>query len=148
MRKWKKAGNRIRDQIFRENNQVGSDELVDAAISFDSTWAKRGFTSIGVVFAISIDTGEGLNYHVLSKERRQCTQKKSSCKNDEEFEEWQMEHLVSGEYDINFTGSSPAMEAEAAKILEQISWETQHPLQVDGKWQRQQSFQYYWNHLW
>ena len=74
--KIKKAGNRVTEHIFRENNQVGSDELVDAAISFDGTWAKRGFTSLIVVFVIIVYTGEVLDYHVLSKECRKCTQKK------------------------------------------------------------------------
>ena len=39
-------------------------------------------------------------------------QKKGKC-TDEEFEEWLLEH----ECDINFTGSSPAMEAEGAVVL-------------------------------
>ena len=34
---------------------------VDIPVSFDGTWAKRGFTSLnGVVFVISVDTGEVL----------------------------------------------------------------------------------------
>ena len=46
-----------------------TDETVlDIAVSFDGTWAKRGHTSLfGMVFAISVDTGEVLDYHVLSK---------------------------------------------------------------------------------
>ena len=43
--------------------------------------------------------------------------KKSRCKTDKEFEEWQIEHISSNQCDINFTGNSPAMEAERAKIL-------------------------------
>lgn len=38
--------------------------------------------------------------------------KKRKC-NDEEFEEWLFEH----ECDINFAGSSPAMESEGAPVL-------------------------------
>jgi len=42
--------------------------VVDAAVSINSTWAKRGFTSLtGIVFVVSVDTGEVLDYHVLSK---------------------------------------------------------------------------------
>jgi len=33
------------------------------------------------------------------------------------LQEWRREHLASGECDINFNGSSPAMEAEGASIL-------------------------------
>ena len=36
---------------------------------------------------------------------------------DEHFQEWRREHLASGECDINFNGSSPAMEVEGASIL-------------------------------
>ena len=42
----KKAENRIGEHVFKETNQVGSDEIVDAAIAFDSTWAKKWFTSL------------------------------------------------------------------------------------------------------
>lgn len=43
--------------------------------------------------------------------------KKSRCKTVQESEEWQIEHISSNQCDINFTGSSPAMEAEGAKVL-------------------------------
>lgn len=46
-----------------------------------------------------------------------CTVKRSLRKTDAEFEEWQMEHSASGEYDINFRASSPAMEAEGARMF-------------------------------
>ena len=96
-----------------------SDDVLDAAVSFfDGTWAKRGFTSLtGVVFAIAVDTGEVLDYHVPSKECRKCSLKKSQCQSDEEFEEWQTEHLALNQCDVNFNGSSPAMEAKGATVL-------------------------------
>ena len=44
--------------------------------------------------------------------------KKSQCTGDDErFEEWRREHVANGDCDINFTGSSPAMEAEGAQVL-------------------------------
>ncbi|XP_028419014.1 uncharacterized protein LOC114544628 [Dendronephthya gigantea] len=46
-----------------------------------------------------------------------CSLKKLKCTTDEEFEEWEIEHVFSGECDINFGGSSPAMEMEGAKVL-------------------------------
>jgi hypothetical protein len=63
------AGQRVQDFISKENReQANDDTVVDIAVSFDGTWAKRGFTSlIGVVFVIVLDTGEVLDYHVLSK---------------------------------------------------------------------------------
>ena len=86
-------------------------------VSFDGTWAKRGFTSLnGVVLVITIDTGEVSDYHVLSKPCQKCALKKSKCE-DDEFEQWIIEHEVLNNCDINFDGSSPAMEAEGAKIV-------------------------------
>lgn len=112
------AGIRVREYILKESGDEVNDDVVDAAVSFDGTWAKRGFTSLtGVVFVISVDTGEVLDYHVLSKECRKCTMKRSQCQTDEEFEAWQIEHLASNACDINFNGSSPAMEAEGAIVV-------------------------------
>ena len=96
-----------------ENPEKDEQDILDAAISFDGTWAKQGFTSLtGVVFAISVDTDEILDYHVLSKSCLKSMLKKGKC-SDKEFEEWLLEH----ECDINFAGSSPAMESEGASVL-------------------------------
>ena len=39
------------------SNQTGDCSVVDIAVSFNGTWAKRGFTSLtGVVFVISVYT--------------------------------------------------------------------------------------------
>ena len=74
----KQAGQRLRQHILGENGDGDSDEVVDATVSFDGTWAKRGFTSLtGVVFVISMDTGEVLDYHVLSKSCQSCAVKEA-----------------------------------------------------------------------
>jgi hypothetical protein len=114
----KRVGVNVRETVLKENGEVDNGQPVEIAVSFDGTWAKRGFTSLtGVVFVISLDTGEVLDYHVLSKTCQKCALKKSKCENDNEFEEWKMEHEASNECDINFHGSSPAMEADGAKVL-------------------------------
>jgi len=47
-----------------------------------------------------------------------CARKESKFEGeDESFQEWRREHVASGECDINFNGSSSAMEAEGASIL-------------------------------
>ena len=47
---------------LEENGESDSTATLDVAVSFDGTWAKRGFASLtGVVFAISVDTGEVLD---------------------------------------------------------------------------------------
>ena len=95
------AAERLRQHILDENPEKDEQDILDNAISFDGTWAKQGFTSLtGVVFAISVDTGEVLDYHVLSKSCLKCTLKKRKC-SDEVFEEWLLQH----ECDINFAGS-------------------------------------------
>jgi hypothetical protein len=90
-----------------KSNETADDGVVDVAVSFDGTWAKRGFTSlVGIVFVISVDTGKVLDYHCLSKVCQKSSLKKSKCIDDDlKFQEWQVKHLASGECDINFKGS-------------------------------------------
>ena len=65
--------------ILEETGGPDTGDVVDAAVSFDGTWAKRGFTSLtGVVFVVSVDTGEVLDYHVLSKACQKCSFEKKS----------------------------------------------------------------------
>ena len=45
------AGKRLCKTVFEEQGEEDTDTPVDVAVSFDGTWAKRGFTLlIGVVF--------------------------------------------------------------------------------------------------
>lgn len=116
----KAAGQRLRRKILEDKDM--DDGIIDITVSFDGTWAKRGFTSLnGIVFVISAETGEVLDYHVISKQCQKCLLKQSQCTDNEKFEEWRLEHVTAGECDINFTGSSPAMEAEGAVVLWQRS---------------------------
>ena len=102
----RKAGARLWQQILEENPEKDRNDVLDAIVSFDSTWAKRGFASLtGVVFFISVDTGEVLDYHVLSKACQKCALKKAKNLSEEEFEEWLLKH----EYEINFADRSPAI---------------------------------------
>jgi hypothetical protein len=118
-KKVKSTGQRLCQLIVKVNDEVCSSGILDVAVSFDGMWAKIGFTSLfGVFFVISLETGEVLDYHVLSKSCQKCLHKKSQCQNNvDAFEEWKREHEASGECDINFTGSSPGMEAEGASVL-------------------------------
>ncbi|XP_028412384.1 uncharacterized protein LOC114535204 [Dendronephthya gigantea] len=101
------AGQSLRKLVLTENEMEDDGSVLDVGVSFDGTWAKRGFTSlIGVVFVISIDTGKVLDYYVISKTCQKCALKRAKCESDEEFEEWQIEHVFSGECDVNFDGSS------------------------------------------
>ena len=95
-----------------------TDETVsDIAVSFDGTWAKRGHMSLfGIVFVISVATGEVLDYHVLSKFCKSCSVWEAK-KDDDPFKygEWKISHT--SDCTMNFEDSSPAMEAEGALIL-------------------------------
>ena len=85
-----RIGQRLSQSISKESNQSEEDQLVDAAVSFDGTWVKRGFKSlIGVAILISVDTGEVFDYCVLSKTCQKCSQKTAECEGDDgKLEEW------------------------------------------------------------
>ena len=86
---------------------------IPIAISFDGTWAKRGFTSNhGMGFVLSASTGKVLDYAVVSKICSQCQQNKSRM-TKEEFDLWFQNHDCKG----NFAGSSPSMETACAKAI-------------------------------
>ena len=86
---------------------------IPIAISFDGTWAKRGFTSNhGMGFVLSASTGNVLDYAVVSKICSQCQQNKSRM-TKEEFDLWFQNHDCKG----NFAGSSPSMETACAKAI-------------------------------
>ena len=104
----------VEDDVDSESDKdTNTDEnkIIDVTVSFDGMWAKRGFASLfGAFFVMSVDTGEVLDYHILSKFCQKCA-KKNECADDlEKFETWKVEHIVNGECDI-------ATEAKAAKIL-------------------------------
>lgn len=78
-----------------------------------------------MVSVISVDTGEILGYHVLLKVCQKCAVKKPKV--TEELEQWLLTHKC----DINFVGSSPAMEPEGAVVLWGRSVETHN---IRYKW--------------
>ena len=84
---------------------------LDVMVSFDGTWHKRGFTSLyGVGIVIDVMTGLVLDYEVLSKFCQACSMKDVENMSERERNEWNENHKCT----INFSGSSKAMEKEAA----------------------------------
>jgi len=71
--------------------------------------------------------GQRLRQHILTENGGGDV---PQCSSDEEFEEWHTQNVASGDCDVNFKGSSPAMEAEGAAVLWNRSVE--HQIQVDG----------------
>ena len=111
------AGLRLGKVLQKEDQNVADETVLDIAVSFDGTWAKRGHTSLfGIVFVISVDTGEVLDYHVLSKFCKSCSVWEAKADDDPfKYAEWKISHT--SDCTMNFEGSSPAMEAEGALIL-------------------------------
>lgn len=108
---------------------------LDIMVSFDGTWHKRGFTSnYGVGVVIDVMTGLVLDYEVLSKYCQACCMKDVERMTDFEKDQWQREHGCSQ----NFSGSSKAMEKEAAVRMWSRSIEkhnmryTRRPMLSDG----------------
>ena len=49
-------------------HKASDHEIIDITVTFDVTWAKCGFTSqFGIVLVLSWETGQVLDYEVLSK---------------------------------------------------------------------------------
>ena len=79
----KRAGQRLRETNLQETEGFDENDILDVAVSFDGTWAKRGFTSqTGVVFVISVDTGEVLDNYVMTHNCSKCGVKKAQCGDD------------------------------------------------------------------
>ena len=90
------------------------DQAVSCAVTVDGTWQKRGHTSkIGVVFVLSVVTGEILDYQVKSLVCHMCS--KALCKvkdNEKDLLKWREKHNENCQ--INHKGSSDSMESAAA----------------------------------
>ena len=100
--------------------ELDPDTCVDPlslTVSFDGSWQKRGHTSMyGVAAAIDVLTGLVVDYIVLSKFCHSCTRKKAELGDDSvEYGVWYQDHKE--DCAINYTGSSNAMEAEAARRI-------------------------------
>ena len=96
-----------REEVREISGATSDDDIVDIVISCDGTWQKRGFSSLfGVVFIIAHLTGKVIDYHVMSKHCSACQHWETRDKHSDEYKRWKEDH----ECDINFSGSSPAME--------------------------------------
>ena len=62
------AADRLREDVRWERpDDIASNGVAEVAVTLGGTWQKRGHSSqIGVIFVISVDTGEILDYCVKS----------------------------------------------------------------------------------
>ena len=87
--------------------------VADVAVSVDGTWQKRGHSSrIGVVFILSIDTGEVLDYVIKSLVCHECSAHSRWDKKSEKYKNWCDKHKATCY--INHSGSSDSMETQGA----------------------------------
>lgn len=112
-----KARKQVRDFCKEQDPSITDSCIIDLAVSYDGSWHKRGFTSnYGVGSVIHIDTGLVIDFCVLSKYCLNCAVTKEHLgEHSPEFYFWYQGHKA--ECDINYRGSSPAMEVAAADYL-------------------------------
>ena len=111
-------------EYLHQLNGVGPLDTLDVKVTCDGTWSKRGFTAIhGVVVVISYDSGQVLDFEVMSKTCPACSQQQTRL-GLEEFDVWLDGHRE--ECLANHNGSSPAMECAGALVLWKRSVEARH----------------------
>ena len=93
---------------------INNKQIAKVAVTVDGTWQKRGHNSrIGVVFILSVDTGEVLDVMVKCLFCTECNFNKIKFKNNTvEFNSWYSSHK--GSRCINREESSSSMEAKGA----------------------------------
>ena len=108
------AANRLRILVQEKTPEnivmVNGQEVTKVAVTVDGTWQRRGHKSkIGVVFLISVDTGEILDAIVKSLFCTECSKHDTSIPG---YNAWYEAHKLNCE--INHTGSSASMETKGA----------------------------------
>ena len=113
-----KAAQNLKDLIQMDNLEVVNHGMpaqnVPVSVSVDGTWQKRyGYSSLlGVVFILSIDTGEVLDFEVQSKICFECKSREKWNKESDRYKNWYSNHKE--HCTVNHKGSSESMEKEAA----------------------------------
>ena len=89
-------------------------------LSVDGTWHKRGFSSkYGVVVALLVETGEVIDFEVISKHCFECKKHSHDDTCSEHYKKWKESHA--SKCHINVQGSSGAMEGTGALSLFKMS---------------------------
>ena len=90
------AAHRLKEKIRQEqpdNIVCGETDIAHVAVTVDGTWQKRGHSSkIGVIFVISVDTGEILDYEVKSLFCHECKAHSKMEKESEDHKQWKDNH--------------------------------------------------------
>ncbi|GFR87173.1 hypothetical protein ElyMa_006069600 [Elysia marginata] len=107
---------------YEEHNPaaIREDGILNVALSFDGSWAKRGHTSkIGFASVIEVMTRLVIDFHVMSLFCQICatTGEPLRIKNAKEYEAWLVKHKESGTFTKNYEGSSGEMEKAGALVI-------------------------------
>ena len=113
----KEAADRLLLICIEEDPECSIELLPDVigcvAVSVDGTWQKRGHCSkTGVVFVISIRTGEVLDYELKTMHCRECLSHQNDVTTSSAYIKWENGHKDN--CDINHSGSSDKMETNGA----------------------------------
>ena len=113
----KDAAKRLKEKVLMERpddiEKDGAVEVARVAVTVEGTWQKRGHSSkMGVIFVISVDTGEILDYAVKSLFCHECKAHNTEDQESEKYQDWKKAHEPKCE--INHVGSSEEMEAVSA----------------------------------
>ena len=72
---------------------VDPQDILDVRVTCDRTWSRRGLSAIhGVVAAISYDTGQVLDFQIMTKVCTACAQQKTRL-SPEDFDVWVEGHM-------------------------------------------------------
>ena len=106
-------------QITKEEDPSNIEEssegqiIANVAVTVDGTWQRRGHSSKnGVVFILSVRTGEVLDYEVRTKYCQECVYHEKDNKNSKFYQDWLASHT--SKCCINHQGSSDSMETASA----------------------------------
>ena len=112
---FKQAAQNYRAVYKQSDPTITPDSVLDAVVSIDGTWVRRGFSSlVGVVVCILKETAQVVDAVVLSRICPECKMWEGK-EHDEEYEDWKVQH--ESKCQCNFKGSAPAMEAEGASVI-------------------------------
>ena len=117
----KKSSGRLGRKLIQEypscQDMNTATDVFSVAVSIDGTWQKRyGYSSLlGVIFLMSMETGEVLDFEVRSKVCFECRSHSLWDKNSDKYKTWFQNHK--DVCAINHYQSSEAMKKEAATLM-------------------------------
>ena len=115
MKASKSVAEETMNDVAGEIKETSNGEIVNTSISCDSSWQRRGFSSMnGVVTAISMINGKVIDSEPMTRQCRICNSHHDLKLSDPfAYDIWKASHICK----LNYAGSAPGMEAEGAKRI-------------------------------